>query len=326
LKPNGIDLTDQNIGFSIKLMQFLVVPTFVLDANGVVIIWNAAMERLTGMPATQLIGTREHWQAFYDEKRPCLADLILSGQESKLTELYADTDNPTGVPMAYGVHAENWCHMPLREMNFYLSIDAGPIYDEQGELLAVVETIRDITQQKRNQTELEKLANLDGLTGLINRRAFDRSLLMMCQKARSEGHALSLLMIDVDHFKGYNDSYGHQAGDDCLRRVAKQLADTLRPGDLAARYGGEEFAVILPHASLDAAMSVAKRLCDGVRAMGLEHLGNEGVGRVSVSIGVSSLDPGRMLPSETLIARADQALYQAKTSGRSKVCSSADLD
>lgn len=312
-------LSQANFGFSVKLMQFLVVPTFVLDAQGRVVIWNAAMERLTGMPADQLIGTKEHWQAFYKERRPCLADLVQNGQESHMHELYVDTANPSGAAMAFGVHAENWCHMPLKGVELYLSIDAGPIYDEQGQLMAVVETIRDITQQKRNQTELERLANLDGLTGLSNRRTFDRTFQLMCQQAHSEQQALSLLMLDVDYFKRFNDRYGHQAGDDCLKQIALVLAGAVRPGDLAARYGGEEFAIILGHADRAATMGVAQRLCEAIKELSIEHQDNDGHGVVTASIGVGSMDLHRLMPSETLLNCADQALYRAKAAGRARV-------
>ena len=118
------------LDFSVRLMEHLVVPTFVLDAECRVIIWNRACERLTGVPAAQLIGSREHWRAFYGEPRPCLADLIAQGRTEEIDQLYADYDHvkSDAVP-AHGRRAENWCVMPQVGSRLYLSIDAGPIFD-----------------------------------------------------------------------------------------------------------------------------------------------------------------------------------------------------
>ena len=117
----------------------------------------------------------------------------------------------------FGVSAEGWCLMPRVGRRAYLAIDAGPIYDDYGELIAVVETLRDITAQKRAQIDLEALATRDGLTGLANRRSFDVKFGEEARRASRDLLPLSLLMIDVDYFKLYNDSQGHQKGDECLR-------------------------------------------------------------------------------------------------------------
>ena len=131
--------TDRDHSFAIKLMQDLVVPTFVLDAACHVIIWNRACERLTGMAAKDLIGTREHWRAFYDTPRPCLADLVVQGRTAEIEVLYAAFDKAGD--SEHGFHAQNWCVMPQLGRQYYLSIDAGPIYGADGELIAVVETL-----------------------------------------------------------------------------------------------------------------------------------------------------------------------------------------
>lgn len=149
---------------------------------------------------------------------------------------------------------------------YYLTIDAGPIYSADGELIAVVETLRDMTEQKQAQIALERLASHDGLTGIANRRRFDEKLGQEWLRARRDKTPLALLMLDVDHFKLFNDRYGHQAGDDCLRRIAECLASMVaRPGDLVARYGGEEFAVVLPSIDVDGALVVAQRMREAVR-------------------------------------------------------------
>lgn len=134
---------EQYLSFAVTLMEHLMVPTFVLDAESRVLIWNRACERLTGVPASEVVGTQDHWKAFYESARPCLADLVVKGEYAEIAELYTVHEEP-GQPVM-GVHGENWCWMPRRGERLYLAIDAGPVYDEQGKLIAVVETLNDIT-------------------------------------------------------------------------------------------------------------------------------------------------------------------------------------
>eukprot|EP00906_Rhabdomonas_costata_P034422 RCo048444 len=146
------------VSFAVTLMEHLVVPTFVLDAEQRVLIWNHACERLTGIAAATVLGTRDHWQAFYAAPRPCLADLVCRGDYGEIDRLYTLHDDP-GQP-AFGVHAENWCNMPRRGERLYLAVDAGPVYDEHGKLIAVVETLRDMTERQLAQTRVREQADL----------------------------------------------------------------------------------------------------------------------------------------------------------------------
>src|SRR6478735_3833782 len=218
--------------FAMRLLQHLVVPTFVIDAQRRVIVWNRACERLTGVAASEVLGTRKHWQAFYEKRRYCLADLVAIG--SLYTEYVQTSDE------SLGSSAENWCVMPKLGDHLYLAIDAGPILDDDGNLIAVVETLRDMTDQKRAEMALQTLAANDALTGLANRRSFDQALELEWTRADRSGKPMALLFADVDHFKSYNDCHGHQGGDECLRAVASAIGkNAIRPTDLAARYGGE---------------------------------------------------------------------------------------
>lgn len=167
--------------------------------------------------------------------------------------------------------------------------------------------------------ELARLALTDGLTGLPNRRRFDEALDRDCRRAARQGHPLSLLMIDADCFKGYNDRYGHQAGDTVLQRIAESLrAVSSRPCDVGCRFGGEEFALILPETDAPGARIVAERLRALVQAHRMPHAGNPH-GLVTVSIGVAqTLSFGNHDPAQ-LIAAADTALYAAKNLGRNRV-------
>jgi diguanylate cyclase (GGDEF)-like protein/PAS domain S-box-containing protein len=302
--------------FATRLMEYLVVPTFVIDAAGRVMIWNRACERLTGVAADEIVGTTDHWRAFHGEPKPCLADLVLAGRYKDIKDVYASFTN-VGFS-DHGVSAENWCVMPAIGHRLYLAIDAGPIYDSHGHLTAVVETLRDITIQKQAQIELEARASRDGLTGLLNRRSFDESLANEARRASRDHHPLSLLMVDIDCFKQYNDTYGHQKGDECLRRVADALNAALwRAGDAAARYGGEEFAVILPDTSRLGAAAVAERMRAAVIRLGIPHTASTASDRVTVSVGGATIDAST-ITADALLTAADAALYRAKHAGRNR--------
>jgi diguanylate cyclase (GGDEF)-like protein/PAS domain S-box-containing protein len=168
---------------------------------------------------------------------------------------------------------------------------------------------------------LEGLALQDGLTGLANRRHFDSALDGEFRRALRAGSTLAVVMIDVDHFKAFNDSYGHLAGDDCLRQIAGAIRGLLRrPGDLAARYGGEEFALILPGAESAAARDIAQRIVQAVHGLAIVHAASAR-GGVTISAGVASTVPSQVASDPLpLVALADRALYAAKASGRDQVC------
>lgn len=173
---------------------------------------------------------------------------------------------------------------------------------------------------KRQTDLLREQADLDGLTGIFNRRIFDLKLDEECRRHRRYGVPLGLAMIDVDHFKMYNDLHGHQEGDACLRLVAQTIRDCARrPGEITARYGGEEFAFILPATELDAAFTFGELLCQKVRDLSLPHRGAPENGIVTISVGVASLQPNDEEAPQHLVAVADMALYLAKSGGRNRV-------
>ncbi|MHC8353844.1 diguanylate cyclase [Pseudomonas sp. LB3P81] len=171
---------------------------------------------------------------------------------------------------------------------------------------------------------LRSMALMDGLTGVANRRKFDEDILADWRQCYREQKPLSLILVDVDFFKRYNDRYGHQAGDGCLKSVAQALFETVRrPFDLVARYGGEEFACILPNTGLSGAVEIAEKMQERIRALGIEHSASDVDRVVTVSLGVATLTPTGDLEFQALIEAADNQLYKAKTAGRARVCSSA---
>jgi len=164
---------------------------------------------------------------------------------------------------------------------------------------------------------LRASALLDGLTGVANRRKFDEDVQTDWRQCLRETAPLSLILIDIDYFKLYNDRYGHQAGDNCLKLVARALSETLRrPYDKLARYGGEEFACLLPKTKLAGASAMAERMQARVSELRVEHLGSD----VDLSLGVASMVPTPSETPELLLKAADQQLYEAKRTGRARVC------
>jgi len=173
---------------------------------------------------------------------------------------------------------------------------------------------------------LRRWVYVDGLTGVHNRRHFDEHLAAEWGRAVRNNTALSAVLLDVDFFKRYNDRYGHQAGDDCLRRVAATLkANLKRPADLVARYGGEEFVCLLPDTGLDGAMQLARRLGQQVFAQGIEHADSSAAPVVTVSLGVCSKREQATGTAAELLRQADAQLYAAKARGRHQACG-VDLD
>lgn len=198
---------------------------------------------------------------------------------------------------------------------------------DSGAIDGVVAVVRDMTAQKDLQDKLASLATTDGLTGLANRRAFDERLQEEWARARRDGTQLSLLLIDVDHFKKFNDHYGHLAGDGCLRALGRILsAHAKRPADLAARYGGEEFAVLLPDTGPDGCAEVGEAIRRALHELAMLHAQNPPSRLVTASVGAAT-----SLPSQTttdcsmLVAAADRALYAAKDSGRDRLVMSGQV-
>jgi len=206
-----------------------------------------------------------------------------------------------------------WIEINPREMH-------DPATEEAQEAVIVM---RDVTVRKLLEERLEMLAMTDGLTGIANRRAFDEALDREWKRTLRHGTQVSLLLMDIDYFKEFNDQYGHQAGDDCLRAVARAAVGAVRATDVVARYGGEELALILPQVDVAGAWETAKKVRSVIEGLGIPHEGNPGGGgAVTVSVGAATALArmgGTMRMPEGLLQAADHALYRAKHGGRNRV-------
>lgn len=230
------------------------------------------------------------------------------------------------IAMNTGSHSFEWVHQ---------RIDNGRLFTAEV-LLSAMEldgrtvfqaTVRDITERKQAEKALEEynrkleaLSTTDGLTGIANRRRFDEALSLEYARHARSGAELSLILLDIDHFKAFNDSYGHVAGDDCLRQIGRVIAGcTARPGDLAARYGGEEFACILPETDHVGAVIIAERIRRAIQALGITHKASNVADCVTASLGAATTHCQTEGSVTNFVAQADDLLYRAKSLGRNRV-------
>jgi len=174
--------------------------------------------------------------------------------------------------------------------------------------------------QKRDRDQLKLMSSIDALTEVANRRRFDEYLHLEWRRAVRSRYPISLLMIDIDYFKSYNDTYGHQKGDECLKAVASEIKQYLRrPSDMVARYGGEEFSVILPETPSYSAFSLAKHIWSGVGNLNIEHTGSARVGHLTISIGAATTIPDEKQSISQFIEISDKNLYKSKNEGRNRI-------
>ncbi len=307
---------DSDTDLSARALNLVNCGVIVLDAEQQIVLWNSWMVPRSGLSAARV---RERWlfEVFPELRGSRVESAVLAA----LTE-----DVATNVPQS-----QSSAPFPLREAGSFdgqridQSVAVTP-FSEGKERFCLVE-IRDISgtidRERRLLDHAEALrarSYVDGLTGIANRRYFDVALERELRRVQRMGGTLSLLMMDIDSFKAYNDHFGHQQGDTCLSTVAQALAGMLkRPADVAARYGGEEFAAILPDTSLEQARAHANAIRERVAALEMEHAPAAARRTVTLSIGVASFDKERLNAAASLIEAADKALYVAKRNGRDRV-------
>lgn len=296
----------------------------VFDAEERVVLWNHWMEQHSRLQADTIIGLR------FAEIFPDMVDsrthiAIKAALQNNFASLLSQTLNKAPFPLyATSTDAANDARMQQAVHVMPLEVATLPRH--------CVVQISDVSMAVARERKLREMADelesqtlVDGLTGIANRRRFDLHLSDEFRRAKRNASPISLIMIDVDYFKNYNDNYGHQQGDECLVQIAGALSKTLnRARDLVARYGGEEFSVILPDTNEDGALQVAEAMHAEVESLALPHAWS-GVGdHVTISVGISTLTPEQTTSTGTLIHAADRALYQAKRSGRNCIVTYAE--
>jgi diguanylate cyclase (GGDEF)-like protein/PAS domain S-box-containing protein len=291
----------------------------VVDGDGRVVLWNAWMSRHSGLAQEHVVGA--DLLAVCPEVRGGRIEAALrQARHNNFSSVLSQSLNKA----PFALHAN--AAAAARGERLQQAVEVTPI-DIAGAPRHCLIQISDVSVAVGREKLLREQAMVlrsqtfsDGLTGIANRRHFDVALEKEHRRAKRGGAALSLLMIDIDHFKAYNDHYGHQKGDQCLIQVAAALAGMLkRPCDLMARYGGEEFAMILPEIDIGQATRMAETIRARAQQLAIPHARNGEAPHITVSIGVTTQRIEAPVDIEALIGAADRALYAAKNNGRNRV-------
>jgi diguanylate cyclase (GGDEF)-like protein len=314
-----MDGTEIRLGMLEGVLGTINMGAVVLDAQHRVLVWNRWMARHADLAADAVIG-QDFFSVFPDIKGKRIDSAITQALRDNFPAVLSQTLHKAPFPL-YADATTRAAGERLQQAVAVTPLSApgaGRLC-----LIQISDVSAAVTRERllRDQAlELRSQSFSDGLTGIANRRHFDVAMEKEIRRAKRAATPLSLLMIDIDAFKAYNDHYGHQQGDQSLIQVAHTLALLLRrPLDLVARYGGEEFAAVLPEMDAEQSVMMAEKLRAAVSALALPHAAAPHANHVTVSIGVATLTPGHVGDIEHLVGAADRALYAAKNGGRNRV-------
>jgi len=315
--PAMIDTVDPSL--LVQVFDRIALPTFVLDKNHVIVHWNSAMEAMSRLDRSEMIGTKDQWRPFYASPRPCLADLILEGGNDADVEHYYTNKYKRSELIPDAFEAEDFFPECGPEGE-WLHFTAANIVSPEGEVIGAIETLMNISARKKAEFELmerervyKELSITDSLTGLHNSRHFYSQLELALETSRRYHHPFTICFFDLDNFKILNDTYGHLMGDKVLETFGALVRSSLRTLDSGYRYGGEEFAILLPSTDIEGAMIVAERVRESLENYQFAMPNGEKI-KSTVSIGVTSYTSGDDV--QALMQRADVALYKAKHQGK----------
>jgi diguanylate cyclase (GGDEF)-like protein/PAS domain S-box-containing protein len=284
-----------------NLVQNSVIPTFVMSPDRRILLWNSACEELTGVKASAIIGSNEPWKILFDHKRPVLAEMVIDGP-TEPPKYYSSFGKSMAI--SEGLTAEQW-YRNLNGRDRYLLLNAAPMRNSNRDLLAVIQTLQDITERKQYEEQLEYQANHDQLTGLPNRNLLADRIRQTLLVAHRNHNQVAVIIIDLNQFKFINDNLGHDSGDEALKIIAERLTSCMRAGDTVARQGGDEFVIIISDpAAADCATLVAKKI---QKTLALPLTINEQELVITCSIGIS-IFPKDGEDAPALMTNADVAM------------------
>ncbi|MDF2963513.1 MAG: diguanylate cyclase, partial [Paenibacillus sp.] len=298
------------------------VAIMVTDKQGRITMFNSGAERMLGYQADELIGKYTPVLFHYAD------ELWERGGELGMGSNRQVNGFDVLIMEAKQGRTEEreWTYSPKNGNFLKINLIVSPVKENGDQISGYLFVASDITKKKQAEESLleankmlQQLTLLDGLTQIPNRRSMEESLTVCWEKSQRQSQPLSLIMMDIDYFKSYNDTYGHLGGDQCLMQVAKAIQSAVRTKDLAARYGGEEFAVVLPSTTLEQAEKLAEGIRAKVEQLQIQHIGSKSSEWVTLSLGVGSIIPYPGAVPQSLISMADKALYRAKQEGRNRV-------
>lgn len=297
------------------------IPTFVIDQDHKVLYWNKALEEMSDIRASDIIGTNQQWRAFYDKERPCMADLLVNSLFEEIPRWYVGKYHK--LKLIEDAYEAIDFFPALGPGGKWLRFTAAALRDSKGTVFGAIETLEDITDRKFAEEALKEsemrymeLSITDGLTKLFNSRHFYAQLKAEAERARRYEHPLSILMLDIDDFKNYNDTFGHLEGDRVLVRLGQVITRCLRKTDSGYRYGGEEFTLILPETKGEAAIALAERIREEFEEEIFTPDHDQKINK-TISVGVTEYIKEEALSD--FLKRVDEGMYTAKRQGKNRV-------